>query len=429
MKVFRNLYWAVVGKVVTLLGSLIVGIFVARYLGPEQYGLMNYIISYVLIFQTLATFGLDNIEIREESRSEQERDVIIGTAFTLKCIFALITMLAVTITAFIFESDRFTQVMIGIYSFTILLNSFSVIRNHFTSLVWNEYVVKTEIYRTFIGIGLKVILLLVHAPLMWFILAILVDTSLLASGYCVAYRTKIDKLTLWRFDKQWAKYLLAQAFPLLLSGAAVIIYQRIDQIMIGNMIDKENVGYFSVASKFVEVLIFIPTILAQTISPILVRIREQSQEEYEHKAQFFMNITLWLCILMAIVVSLISYPLIVWTFGKQYLPAVSILQTFAFKAASVALSSTAGQMIVIEKLQKYSIIRDAFGCIICILLNLWLLPKYGVIAAAVVAIISNIAAGYIADLLVPQYWHLFRRQTMALFLGWKDLIHIKQLIK
>lgn len=428
LKVFRNLYWAVVGKVVTLLGSLLVGIMVARYLGPEQYGLMNYVISYVALFQVLASFGLDNIEIREESKANDKKDIIIGTAFTLKCIFALVAMVVVMITALLFETDAFTKAMICMYSFSMLLNSFGVIRNHFTSLVWNEYVVKTEISRTIIGALIKVLLLLLHAPLFWFIAATLFDVLLVASGYCVAYSQKIGKISLWRFDGEWAKYLIKQSFPLLLTGAAVIIYQRIDQVMIGNMIDKASVGQFSVASKFVEILIFIPTIMSQTITPILVRIREKNQEEYEQKAQLFMNVTVWTCLLMAIFVSLLSYWLILLTFGKQYLAAVPILQVLAFKAASVALSSTAGQMIVMEKLQKYAVIRDSFGCIVCVGLNYLLLPRYGVIAAAIVAILSNIAAGYIADIFVPQYRHLFKWQTYALLLGWKDVIRIKRLL-
>lgn len=410
-----------------MFGSLIVGIFVARYLGPEQFGLMNYVISYVSLFQVFALFGMDSIEIREEARVENERDTIIGTAFVIKCMSAFMTMLIVIGTAIAFEADSFTMWMIILYSISIILSTGSVVRNYFTSIVWNEYIVKTEITRTMIGLGIKVILLLLHAPLIWFIIALLFDSVLLFSGYMISYRTKIGNIRLWKFDKQWAKYLVKQSFPLLLTGTAVIIYQRIDQVMIGNMIDKTSVGYFSVASKFVELLMFVPTILAQTISPILVRIREQSQEQYEQKAQMFMNVSLWTCILMSLCISLLSYWIILFTYGKEYLAAVSILQILSFKTASVALSGTAGQMIVIEKLQKYAIFRDAFGCIVCVGLNYLLLPHYGVAAAAVVAILSNVAAGYIADIFIPPYHHLFHRQTKALLFGWKDLLNVKQL--
>ena len=132
-KVVRNVVWAVTGKVVTLLGGLLVGIFVARYLGPEQYGLMSYIMSYVAIFQVLASFGMDQIEIREEAKTPEERDKIIGTAFALKVGFALITMLLVVITAWIFEADSFTKWMIILYLDKSRGNSVPLVNSKCTS--------------------------------------------------------------------------------------------------------------------------------------------------------------------------------------------------------------------------------------------------------------------------------------------------------
>ena len=429
IKITKNVSWAIAGKTVSLLGGLLVGIFVARYLGPEQYGLMNYVISYVCIFQVFATFGLDSIEIREESRYPEERDVIIGTAFTIKIILAAITIAAVAVSVMITETNSFTRWMIMLYSISIVLNSLNVIRNHFTSLVWNEYVVKTEISRTVIGALIKIGLLFAEAGLGWFIAVYTFDFVLLASGYCTSYKLKIDKIKLWRFDIKWAKYLVSQSFPLMLTGAAVMIYQRIDQVMIGKMADSASVGQFSVASKFVEVLIFVPTIIAQTVAPILIRTREKDGDEYKKKSQMFINVTIWGSIFMAAVTSLISYYLVIWTFGKAYLPAVLILQILSFKAVSVALSNTAGQLLIIEGLQKYAILRDGFGCIICMIFNLLLIPRFGTTGAAVVAILSNLSAGYIADLFIPKYRHLFRMQTKALLLGWKDILKIKTLLK
>lgn len=429
VKVTKNIGWAVAGKTVSLLGGLLVGILVARYLGPEQYGLMNYVISYVCIFQVFATFGLDSIEIREESRHPEERDVIIGTAFTIKIILAAITLAAVAVSVTITETDSFTRWMIMLYSVSIVLNSLNVIRNHFTSLVWNEYVVKTEISRTVIGALIKIGLLFAKAGLGWFIAVYTFDFVLLASGYCTSYRLKIGRMKLWRFDIKWAKYLVAQSFPLMLTGAAVMIYQRIDQVMIGKMVDPASVGQFSVASKFVEVLIFVPTIIAQTVAPILIRTREKDNDEYKKKSQVFMNVTIWGSIFMSVIMSLISYYVVIWTFGKAYLPAVLILQILSFKTVSVALSNTAGQLLIIEGLQKYAILRDGFGCVICVVFNLLLIPRFGTEGAAVVAILSNLSAGYIADLFIPQYRHFFKMQSKALLFGWKDIFKIKSLLK
>lgn len=115
-KVFSNLFWAILGKVVNLMGSLLVGIFVAQYLGPEKYGLMNYVISVITIFQIVAQFGFDSIEIREESRRTEMRDSLIGTVFILRLILSIFAIITVVFYVFLFEEDAFTRDLVMIYS-------------------------------------------------------------------------------------------------------------------------------------------------------------------------------------------------------------------------------------------------------------------------------------------------------------------------
>lgn len=426
-RIVENIFWAVLGKMVQLLSGLLVGVIVARYLGPENYGLMNYVISLVVLFQTFSIFGLDSIEIREEARSGQDFRTVIGTAFGLKVFFAILFMGLVILTSRLMDSDGYTTLLVVIYSFTIVLNSFGVIRNYFFAIVQNKYVVKAEIVRTLFGIGIKVLLLALNVNLTWLLVAYTFDGVLLSSGFIVAYTKKVGSIRQWHFDATYARFLLKESFPLLLTSAAVIVYQRIDQVMIGQMLDKQAVGYFSVASRFVEILIFIPMMLVQTITPILVRTREKSQEEYAVKAQMFMNVSVWLSLLSSAIVAVVAYWLGQLTFGPAYWPAVIILQVMAFKAASVALSNTAGAMLVTEGLQRYAIFRDALGCVACIVLNYLLLPRFGVIAAAFVAIASNVVAGYLADAIIPAYRHIFVCQTRALLTGWKDVLQFRTL--
>lgn len=427
-KVASNLVWAVGGKVVTLIGNLIVGIFVARYLGPEQYGLMNYVISFVALFQVFASFGLDGIEIREEAKDPEKRDVIVGTAFFLRLITASITVTAITITLCLFEADHYTRVMIMLYSLSVIFSSMSVARNYFTSIVWNEYVVKSEISRTFVGIVIKTILLLLHASLTWFVVALLFDTVLLASGYAISYQKKIASVKLWCWDSKTATYLLSQAFPMLLSGAAVIVYTKINQVMLGNMLDKTAVGQYSIAVSFIDVCVFIPTILSQTVSPVLVKCFELDKKIYKQKAQVFMNLTFWVCLFIAIFVSVVSYPLIRYTYGTMYLAAIPVLQLMIFRLAGVAFTQTSGQMIIIEHTQKYAVIRNVIGCVVCISMNLVFIPRFGIMGAALSSIITSMFPGYFAHAIIPAYREIFKMQTRGILLGWKDIIHINKIL-
>ncbi|MBQ0057389.1 MAG: flippase [Bacteroidales bacterium] len=423
-----NLSWALAGKMTNLVSGLVVGIIVARYLGPEKYGLMNYVVSFVFLFQTISVFGLDNIEIREEARHDVDHRIVMGTSFVLRCVLSVICIALCVLTSWQMGADRYTIMLVAIYSLVILFNTLVVIRNYYFSQVRNKHIVQAEISRTLICIVIKLALLIGGATLTWFVVANMLDMLLVGTGYVMAYRHDVGSMRQWRFDAGYARFLLRESFPLLLTNAAVIVYQRIDQVMIGDMVDKESVGYFSVASRFVEILIYIPMILSQTISPLLTRaLKEEGRDAYIRKSQRFMNTSLWLSIIGGAVMSVLAYWAVLILFGETYLPAVAILQIMAFKAAGVALSNTAGAMLVIEGLQRYAIFRDMFGCLVCVVLNYLLLPHYGAIAAAFVTIIANVAAGYVADAFIPAYRHLFVMQTKALFTGWRNL-NIKNLL-
>ena len=228
-RIISNVFWALIGKFAGLVSALLVGVFVARYLGPTQYGVMNYAISFVTLFLVIATFGFENIEIREEAKANEQKDTILGTVFTLRLLLSLITIIIISIVAYINESDLYTFGIIMVYAITVMLTPFDVIRNYFTSLVQNEYIVKVGILRLVLSGVIKGLLLLIHASLIWFVISLVFDACVLAQGYCYVYRKKIGSMRSWQFDKSWACYLLRQSFPLLLSGLAATIFLQIDQ--------------------------------------------------------------------------------------------------------------------------------------------------------------------------------------------------------
>ena len=213
----------------------------------------------------------------------------------------------------------------------------------------------------------------------------------------------------------------------MLSGAAATFFLRIDQLMIGNMIDKTAVGYFSTATKFVEILLFFPNIIIQTVSPILVRIKSTNFTEYRQKSQLFMDATFYFCFFMSILLCLISYYVIYLTFGNDYLSAVPILQVLAFKLPFVALNVVSGQIMIIDHKQKYFVLRSIAGCIFCVLGNYLLIPEYGVLAVAFVTIITQIVAGFLVHAFIPSYRYVFKMQINTMVYGWKSMLKLKQL--
>lgn len=428
-KIITNVFWAITGKVVTLLSTLIVGIFVARYLGPDQYGLMNYVVSLVALFTVFATFGTTEIIIRELAKKNISKDVILGSAFRVRIYLSIVSYIAICVYLLLSDEARDTSILILIYAISIILSSFEVIRFYFTSIIENEYVVKSEIFRTVLGAIIKVILLICKAPLYAFVIALTFDFALLASGYIVSYKKKVGSVRLWRVDNVFVKKLMSTSFPLLISSAAMIVYQRIDQVMIAKMLDNESVGYFSTAASFIGIVTFIPTIMVQTISPMLVGYWKNEKSRYEKESQRMMNVTTWLTIIMCIVLALLSYPIIRYTYGLEYIEAVPVFRILVFKAVGVALIMTGGQLIVIENIHKWAFVRNILSCIVCVICNYYLIPMWGIIGSAWATIVTVMFTGCFSNILIPQYIHILKKQFIALLVGWKDILAIRYIIK
>ncbi len=424
-KIIKNVFWAVMGKVVTLLSTLLVGIFVARYLGPDQYGLMNYIISLVTLFTVFATFGTSEIIVRELAKKELPKEVILGSAFAMRIGLSVLAFLAVGIYLLISDETAETAVMVLIYASSIFFSSFDVIRFYFTSIVDNEYVVKSEIFRTVIGAFIKIILLLLKAPLIAFVIALAFDFVLLASGYLMVYQKKVDFIRKWNVNISFIKRLLFTSFPLLVSGAAAIVYQRIDQVMIGKMLNNEAVGFFSTAASFVSIVTFIPTIMVQTTAPILVGYWKNNKARYEEESQRIMNLTTWVTFIICLIISLLSYPIIRYTYGIEYVPAIPILQILVFKAVGVALITIGGQLTIIENIHKWAFIRNILSCVVCVGCNYYLIPRWGAIGSAWATLITVFFTGSLSNIFIPQYIHILKKQCKALFIGYMDLFHFK----
>lgn len=422
-KAIFNVIWATLGKVARILTEFIVGIFVARYLGPEQFGLMNYVISYVAIFNIIAEFGLSNIEIRELAKRPKERNVLLGSSFIVRGILSIVTYILILFSVWFSDADSETSTLILIYGSTVFFTVFELIRNYFTSIVKNKYIVITGIIRNIIGALVKVFLLLVDAPLVFFICALVFDGLIIVCGYITSYKHEIGKFT-WVYNFRVAVSLLKEAFPLLLSGAAVVVYQRIDQVMIKEMLDNSAVGYFSVATKFADFLLFIPLIMAQTISPMLVVIKENNHEDYRQKAQCYVDAVTWISILLSLFTSIFSFYLIRYTFGFEYISAVPVLQILSFKAILSALQNSSGQLIIVDGKQRLAVLRNILGLVMCVVGNYVLIPRFGIVGSAWATLITLSFTGVFGNLIIRPFRVYFFMQLRSICFGWKTIIRL-----
>ncbi len=416
-KYLSNTAWLVVGKCIKMLLSLVIGIFVARHLGPSEYGLMSYVISFVTLFTFFATLGMDNILRPELIRHPDARDRYLGSALVIKLCGAVVALLLVVLTTLLAGIDSRTRTLIIVYACSAIFQSFNAIQLFFESQVQGRYGVQAELFQTVAGGLLKFYLIAVSASLELFVLVALLEWALLAGGLVFLYRKEGHQLSVWQAEWATCASLLKKSYPLILSGMTIVIYQRIDQIMLKHMCGTSVVGYYAVALRFCALVAFIPIQAGRALMPALVNARKHDRAEYQRRTQLFFDLLVWTSIVTASGLSISAPILIRLLYGQEYAASIPLLQVVAWKEVFAAMAVCSGQWIVIEGLQRYAPIRNLAGCSLNVILNLILIPRWGALGSAWATIFSIAMAGFITHLFIKPLRPAFHMQVRTLVSG------------
>ncbi|MFH1360101.1 MAG: flippase [Candidatus Omnitrophota bacterium] len=393
-KYFSNTSWLIGERILRIIVFVFVGAYVARFLGPDQYGVLNYAISFVALFSALAAAGLDSILVRELIRHVDKRDEILGTSFILRLLGSIIVFFIIALLTRFTKDDQTTNSIILIITGGLIFQSFNVLDYYFQSQVLSKNVVFAQIIQLIISSILKLVLIFLKAPLLWFAYIILLDSVLLASGLIFNYLRKSLSFLRWKINWKLSLSLMKDAWPLVLSGIAISIYMKIDQVMIKHMIGDASVGIYAVAVRLSEVWYFIPTLICGSLFPAILNSKKTSIDLYHRRLQELYALMFWIAVVVAIPGTLFAVPIIKILFGAPYLESVSVLRIYIWSSIFVFLGVANGKYLISENYTRIAFLRTSVGMISNVLLNLVLIKYYGIIGAAIATVISYFIATF-----------------------------------
>lgn len=417
MKYFKNTSWLFGEKILRMIVGLFVGIWVARYLGPEQFGLFSYAQSFVGLFATIATLGLDGIVVRELVKDPSRSDELIGTAFWLKLIGACIVLLLLGVTVNFTSNDNYTNILVFIIASATIFQAFNVVDFYFQAKVLSKYIVFANVISLFFSSIVKIVLILSEAPLVAFAWTVLFDSFILAFGFAYFYiRHSTFIIQHLRFNKSTAVVLLKDSWPLILSGIVISIYMKIDQVMIKEMMDAEAVGQYAVAVRISEAWYFIPMVIASSFFPAIINAKKKSEELYYARLQKLYDLMVWMAIAIALPMTFLSDWVVNLLYGGQYDKAGSVLMIHIWAGVFVSLGVVAGKWILVENLQRYTNYFLSLGMIVNLILNYYFIQLYGILGAAIATLIAQAVASYLATILFKKTRIRFIMLTEALLI-------------
>lgn len=409
LRILSNTGWLFFDKILRMGVGLLVGVWFARYLGPGQFGLFNYAVAIIALFTAVATLGLNSIVVRDLVKYPEETNVLLGTTFLVQLIGGGIACIAAILTVWFLRSDN-VVFMVAILGLAMVFKSTDAVRYWFECKVLSKYVVWVDNAAFLFFAVVKIVLILCSAPLMAFVWNTLAETVFASILLLVVYRFQGNRIMAWRCKLFQAKSLLRNSWPMILSGLAVMVYMRIDQIMLGSMLGGESVGIYSAALRLSEVWYFIPISIVSSVFPAIVKARTKNPHLYNERFRQLFTLMVILGVAVALPITFCSDWLVTLLYGKGFSASAQVLVAHVWTGPFVFLGVAGGRWFIAENLQKYSFYRTFAGCVVNVVLNALLIPVYGPVGAAVASVLAQAVASVFFNALNPVTRPLFYMQ-------------------
>ena len=395
-KILKNISWLTFERVFQLILSVFVGIWIARYLGPSDFGLMNFAIAFGSIFGPFIGMGVSSILLRELIKHPKNKDVLSGTAFWITFVTGLIvTIIMDILILFVRPNDFEAFLVVFVLSLGNVLLAFDVISIWFDSKTESNKTVLARNLGLIFSYMLRIYFILAGFPLIFFMIAALFDSVIRVILFLFFYYKDKQNIFLWRFDFQVAKKLLSVSWPLVFSGVMIVIYMKIDQVMIGLMFSDYEVGLYSVAVKLSEVVYFLPGVIMVSLLPSLIKSKLVSKKFYQERLQKLFDFMTWFPFILILPIFFFSSQIIVFLYGQEYIIAGQTLAISIWALFAVFIKVAVENYLLNENLTKIIFFTSFLGSISNVLLNLIFIPFWGINGAALTTVISYLIASYL----------------------------------
>jgi O-antigen/teichoic acid export membrane protein len=422
LAVLQNSGWLLLDKLMRLALGLLVGAWVARYLGPAQYGELAYVLAYIAFFQAVATLGLDGIVVRDIAQRKDQANTVLGTAFALRLGVGVLCWLAAIVSmAWINGLHDRSVLLTALAGGSLVFQAADTVDLWFQSQSQSRRTVLAKLTAYSISSGVKVALILNGAPLVAFAAVMVLDGLTAAVGLALAYK-RLPCNKRWSRAASIARQLLTESWPFILSGVSIMVYMRIDQIMIKEMLGTEQLGIYAAVLPFATLWQFIPVMLNTSLAPFIARKKAEGETAYWQALQEIFKAYALLGWLVCIPTFIFANKLVGVLYGAQYQQGAIVLSIYVFTNIFINMGVAQGLWLLNERRAIVSLYMTIVGAFVAIAGNWIFIPIFGIPGVAAVGVLAQFASAVLMNILVSRrvfmmqinslVWPVFKLRVM-----------------
>lgn len=399
MKIFQNIFWMIFSKGFNIIISFVVGLFTIKYLGAENFGRFSYSYSIIGFFSIFIVFGLKDVVIKELANNDDKIQKIIGNVIIVQIIVALICLICTIAFALITESkEEVNKQLILILSITYLLiplNSFSFIFE--TKLQGRKVVLGANMALVCASV-FKILVVVFKLNILVYSLAALSEVLINATYLTFLFYSHNYKVK-FKIDFSIIFPIFKIATPVAISTISIWLYMRLDQILIRHLSTATEMGIYATSSRFTESLYFIPMVIQSSFLSILVKKRKESITIFYSFLKKMIRIQLLVSIIVSILFYFLIRILVIFYLGNKFLMVINVSSILIFNLLFLSVAIIRSTFMYIYNLVYLFVPITIISLVINILLNIYLLPRYGAIGCAFAILITQGLAAFVIPFL------------------------------
>lgn len=414
----QNTSWIVGANLVQMILSFLIGMISARYLGPSNFGVINYVAAIVGLFTSIANLGMEGILVNEFTRKEYNSSELLGTSLVLGLVSSIVSsLLVVFLVGMLKEWDNLMIVVAFLQSLTLVFKAFNVFDYWFQSRLLSKYPSIIKCISYIAMSAYKIFLLITQKNVVWFAFSLGVDTLSIALGLMFCYFV-LEKGRI-RFNRQLISCILVQSTPFIISGLVSVIYTQMDKIMIEQLLkDSSQTGLYSSALTVCTIWLFFPQAFITSARPVIIGMKERNDSRYIVRLKQLYSFIIWGCVVVAASVTLCAPIIIRILYGEAYAAAANTLRILIWYTVFAMIGTARGIWILCEKKNKYVWRYLLFGSIINVILNVCLIPFFGIIGAALATVLAQFTSAIIAPVFFKETRIHTKYVLESFFLKW-----------
>lgn len=397
-RIAKNSFWIIGCRVGQMALSFVVSLLSARYLGPANYGLIYYASSLVSFVTPIMQLGFTNIIVNELLFRPEEEGKTLGTAM-LSCVCSSVTTwLGIILFSFLANPGEIqTTIVCALMGLSLTFSALEMCQYWFQAKLLSKYVSVVSLISYIIVSAYKIYLLSTDKNVYWFAVSYILDVMLIAIALLIIYKRLGGQRLSFSFEL--AKDMFSRSKYFIISGIMVSIFAQTDRIMIYAMIGASASGYYSAAYVCSSMVTFVFAAIMDSFRPVILENRIQDKNLFELNLKRLYSIIIYLSLIVCVVITVEAEPIVNITYGADYVPAINAVRILVWCTTCSYLGVIRNIWILAEKKQKYLWRIDISGAIVNVILNMLMIPVWGICGAAFASLITqfftNVVMGFI----------------------------------